>query len=98
MQGRTVRWHHTLQYGSVSSDPPTVRARIANGDPAGDGLASPTASASNQRGQPTVSVEGGQQLVQIHEIRLEFDDQKRAARAMKGQDIDGPTLYAQSRM
>jgi len=30
--------------------------------------------------------------VQIHEIRLEFDDQKRAARAMKGQDIDGPTL------
>ena len=98
VQGRTVRWHHTLQYGSVSSDPPTIRTRVAKGDPACDSLTPPAASPSNQGGQPTVSVNGRQQLLQIHEICLEFDDQKGAARAMKGQDIDGPTLYAQSRM
>ncbi len=73
-------------------NPASVRRRVGDEDPTADRCRLPSALASDHAGDPTVSIDGRHQVLDVHDGRLELDDQERPAARMPGEDVDDATF------
>jgi hypothetical protein len=76
----------------VRSRMPPVRSRISGDDPDADVPGPPTSTRRDGSGQPRLSIESPEHLVDVDEFGLEFDQQKVARGGVPGHLIDAPSL------
>ena len=76
------------------SDPPAVGARVADDQPDANRTGSPPSRGCDFDSQTSFSVEGAQDFVDVHDRRLEFDDDDRSSGGVPGGQIDDAALAA----
>lgn len=73
-------------------DPPPVRIAVRDHDPGRDLAWHPAAIARDLRRQPALAIDAREQLLDVHELRLELDHEQRPAALVPREDVDRPAL------
>ncbi len=91
-QRPTVIRQRGAQNGRVSGNPAPIRRRVAHHHPRGDVTHSPASIGGEPGCQATVSIHRGEQLLDVHELRLQFNHEQLPAPRVERQDVDHSPL------
>jgi hypothetical protein len=88
MDRSTVVRQRRPDHHPVRLEATTVRAPIADDQPRRNGQWTPASLGGDPARETSLPVQCAQQLVEVHELRLELDDQQCASSGVPSEDVD----------
>lgn len=76
----------------MGGDAAAVRGRVAQDDPGGRLPGVPAALGGQPRSKAAIPIHSGEELLDVHELRLELDHEQLPSRSVEREDIDDSPL------